>query len=168
MNDRPTTPTTARSLWAGLKTAALITALVLGVTAPLTAQRDVGPQIERYVSLNAGTFAITGVTLIDGTGAAARTNQTVLVEDGRITAVGPSGSIRMSGDAEVVDGSGHTLIPGMMGLHNHLYYTAAGGRGATLTYSAPAVVPGCRRHHGADDREPSRVLRAEHEGRDRR
>lgn len=142
MIERPTILPATRSTWAALKTVVLTSAFVIGVTAPLTAQRDVGPQIERYVTLNAGTFAITGVTLIDGTGAAAQTNQTVLVEDGRIMAVGPSGSIRMSGDAEVVDGSGHTLIPGMTGLHNHLYYTAAGGRGATLTYSAPRLYLG--------------------------
>lgn len=111
-------------------------------TAPLSAQREVGPQIQEYVTVNAGTFAITGVTLIDGTGAPARTNQTVLVEQGTITATGESGSIRVSGDAEVIDGSGHTLIPGMMGLHDHLYYTAAGGRGATLTYSAPRLYLG--------------------------
>ncbi len=120
--------------------AALATAAVTAT--PAHAQRELGPQVQEYVTVNAGTFAITGVTLIDGTGAPARTNQTVLVENGTISAVGEAGSIRMSDDAEVIDGSGHTLIPGMMGLHDHLYYTAAGGRGATLTYSAPRLYLG--------------------------
>jgi len=110
--------------------------------APLSAQRTLGPQVQEYVTVNTGAFAITNVTLIDGTGAPARANQTVLVENGLITATGTSGSVELSEDTEVIDGSGHTLIPGMMGLHDHLYYTAAGGRGATLTYSAPRLYLG--------------------------
>ena len=44
--------------------------------------------------------------------------------------------------AEVINAQGHTVIPGMIGLHDHLYYTAAGGRGATLIYSAPRLYLG--------------------------
>lgn len=122
--------------------AVVVTLALFAIPTEAFAQRELGPQVQEYVSVNAPMVAITGVTIMDGTGAPARTNQTVLVEGGRITAVGPSGSVRMSGEGEVIDGSGHTLIPGMTGLHNHLYYTAAGGRGATLTYSAPRLYLG--------------------------
>lgn len=106
------------------------------------AQRELGPQLQEYVSVNAASVAITGVTLLDGTGTPAKTNQTVVVANGRIAAVGPSASVQVPVGAQIIDGSGHTLIPGMMGLHDHLYYTAAGGRGATLTYSAPRLYLG--------------------------
>lgn len=59
-----------------------------------------------------------GARLIDGTGRAARADD-VLVQDGRIAAVGPRGSLRPDG-ATVVDAAGHTLLPGLINLHVHL------------------------------------------------
>ncbi len=95
-----------------------------------------------YVSVNAPVVALTNVTVIDGTGAPARTGQTILIEHGRIAAVGDRRDVRIPRDAEVLDLSGHTVIPGMAGLHDHLFYTAAGGRGAQLTFSAPRLYLG--------------------------
>jgi len=119
-----------------------VSLLCAATTQELHAQRDLGPEVEKYVSVQSPTVVIRGVTLIDGTGAPARTNQEVVLEGNRIIAVGDVGSVDVSEGAEIVDGSGHTLIPGMMGLHDHLYYTAAGGRGATLMYSAPRLYLG--------------------------
>ena len=42
----------------------------------------------------------------------------------------------------MIDLAGHTVIPGIVGLHDHLYYTAAGGRSAQLTFSAPRLYLG--------------------------
>ncbi len=95
-----------------------------------------------YVSVNAPVVALTHATVIDGTGAPARTGQTVLIENGRIAAVGGRRDVRIPRNAQVLDLSGHTVIPGMVGLHDHLFYTAAGGRGAQLTYSAPRLYLG--------------------------
>ncbi len=110
---------------------------------PLDAQQpEPGSAVERYVSVAGPAIAVTGVTLIDGTGAPARAGQTVVISGNTIQAVGDDGSVPIPPEAEVLDGTGHTLIPGMIGLHDHLYYTAAGGRGATLTYSAPRLYLG--------------------------
>ena len=73
--------------------------------------------------------------MIDGTGAPAVHDQTILIEGDRITAVGPSGSVRVPVNAEVVDLSGHTVIPGLVGLHDHSYYTGGNGRAAQLSFS---------------------------------
>ena len=54
----------------------------------------------------------------------------------------PSSSVRAPSGAQVVDLTGHTVIPGIVGLHDHLYYTAAGGRSAQLTFSAPRLYLG--------------------------
>ncbi|MCA9738686.1 MAG: amidohydrolase, partial [Gemmatimonadetes bacterium] len=116
--------------------------LLAAAAAPLSAQRQLAPAMQEYVSVDAPQVAITNVTVIDGTGAPARPGQTVLIDGSRISAMGNAGTVRVPQSARVIDGSGHTLIPGLVGLHNHLYYTAAGGRGATLVYSAPRLYLG--------------------------
>lgn len=63
-------------------------------------------------------LAVTHVTLIDGTGAAPRANTTVLMENGRITGVVPSGKAVLAGYS-VIDGTGKFLIPGLWDMHAH-------------------------------------------------
>ena len=109
----------------------------------LSAQRPAeGSAAAGYAVVDAEAVALTGVTLIDGTGTPARTGQTVVIQGSRIATVGPDGQVDIPAGAEVMDMSGHTVMPGMIGLHNHLFYTAAGGRSAQLTYSAPRLYLG--------------------------
>jgi hypothetical protein len=65
-------------------------------------------------------LAVTNVTLIDGTGAGPSPSTTVIVNGGRITAIGPAGSVRVSRDAIVLDGTGRFLIPGLWDMHVHV------------------------------------------------
>lgn len=92
-----------------------------------------------FVSVAAPAVALTDVTVIDGTGAPPREGQTVLIEDGKIAAVGASGDVDVPDDAEVLDLAGHTVIPGMVGLHNHMYFTGAGGRAAQANFTGPRL-----------------------------
>jgi imidazolonepropionase-like amidohydrolase len=64
-------------------------------------------------------LAFTHVTVIDGTGAKPKTNQTVLVTGDRITAVGQTGKVKIPEDAQVVDATGKFLIPGLWDMHVH-------------------------------------------------
>ena len=64
--------------------------------------------------------AITGATLIDGTGAAPTENATVLVDGGRIRNVGPSHQVNVPEGAEIIDASGMHLLPGLIDCHDHL------------------------------------------------
>ncbi len=61
--------------------------------------------------------------VIDGTGAAAKENQSVVIADGKIQAVGPFGTVQPPANAEQLDRTGYTVIPGLVGMHDHLYYT---------------------------------------------
>ncbi len=135
---------TLRSKFAGTKKWATVALAALAVAAlPASGQRPAqGSQAAAYVAVDAEVIALRGVTLIDGTGGPVRPNQTVVMEGNRITAVGSAAEVDVPNAAEVMDLSGHTVIPGMIGLHNHLYYTAAGGRAAQLTYSAPRLYLG--------------------------
>ena len=90
---------------------------------------------DQFVAIPQGTVALTNAKVIDGTGAPARANQTIVIEGERITAVGDGGSVRVPAGAQVVDLTGQTVIPGLIGLHNHSYYTGGNGRAAQLSFS---------------------------------
>src|SRR5262245_17109793 len=48
-------------------------------------------------------------------------DQTVVVEGGRIAALGPSGRAAVPGGARIVDAKGRYLMPGLADMHAHLY-----------------------------------------------
>src|SRR5690606_28377504 len=62
--------------------------------------------------------------------------QTVVIADGRIAAVGPAASTAVPAGARSIDGSGQTLIPGIVGMHNHLFYMAVGGRNVNAQFTS--------------------------------
>ena len=64
--------------------------------------------------------ALVGARLIDGTGAPAVNDATVLVNNERIESVGPRAAVALPPDAEVIDVSGMTLMPGLIDCHDHL------------------------------------------------
>ena len=119
-----------------------VVAVMLGPL-PLAAQSfgDLSPDTREFVSVSAPVVALVGVTVLDGTGAEARTDQTVVIRDGRIAAVGPAGEVEVPAGAEVHELPGHTVIPGMVGMHDHLFYSG-GGRQAQLSFSAPRLYLG--------------------------
>jgi imidazolonepropionase-like amidohydrolase len=79
------------------------------------------PWVRTFLAVDTPLIALTHVTLIDGTGAPAREDQTIVLRDGRIESVGASGSIAIPAAARVLDLKGHTVIPGLVGLHEHTY-----------------------------------------------
>ena len=102
------------------------------------AQQPAGPFAD-LIAVDDDQVALTGVKLFDGTGAPARTGQTILIADGSIAAVGADGEVDIPRGAAVLDLAGHTVMPGLIGLHDHSFYTAAGGRAAQLSFSAPRL-----------------------------
>ena len=69
--------------------------------------------------------AIEHVTLIDGTGAAPRANQTLLIDHGRIAAIGADGAVTIPAGTHEIDGRGRTSIPGLVGMHEHMFRPAS-------------------------------------------
>src|SRR5215470_10173264 len=66
-------------------------------------------------------LVISHVTLIDATGAPAKPDQTVVIKGNRIAEVNPTGSSRALESAQLVDGSGLYLIPGLWDMHVHIW-----------------------------------------------
>jgi len=79
-------------------------------------------QTLQFVKYAQPLLAITHVRVIDGHGTPVREDQTVVLRDGRIAAVGSNA--RVPSGATVIDGRGHTLIPGLVGMHDHMFYPA--------------------------------------------
>src|SRR4051812_11174971 len=75
----------------------------------------------RFVSVDAPVVALTHVRLVDGTGAPAREDQTVVITGDKISAVGKTGSVAVPAGAQTIDLTGHTVIPGIVGLHDHTF-----------------------------------------------
>ena len=65
------------------------------------------------------TIAVTNVTVIDATGAKPKSDQTVVVADGRIVAVGGTRRVKLPEGAQIMDGTGKFLIPGLWDMHVH-------------------------------------------------
>lgn len=63
--------------------------------------------------------AITHVTVVDVEHATSRPDQTVVIDDQRVTAVSPATSSGPPAGARVVDGRGKWLIPGLWDMHAH-------------------------------------------------
>ena len=84
---------------------------------------DVAP----FITVNAPVFVLNHVRVVDGTGAAAKEDQAVIVANGKIQSIGPAGLLQPPLGALLFDRSGYTLIPGLVGMHDHLYYSASYG-----------------------------------------
>ncbi|HUY13211.1 MAG TPA: amidohydrolase family protein [Terriglobia bacterium] len=80
------------------------------------------PLTQQFVTVDAPVIALTHVRVIDGTGAPPREDQTVVIERGRIAAIGDASSTPPPAGAKVIDLQGETVIPGLVGMHDHLFY----------------------------------------------
>lgn len=99
------------------------------------------PEVEKYVSVRAPVLAITHVRVIDGTGAAPREDQTLVIRGGKIQAMGSAAKIMPPADAKVLDRAGYTVIPGLVGMHDHLVYPAGRPGGMYLVSELPFSAP---------------------------
>jgi imidazolonepropionase-like amidohydrolase len=96
--------------------------------APLHAQSasSLAPGVREFVKVNAPLIALTHVRVIDGTGSPARTDQTVIISGDKIQSIGDFSTISVPAGTQVVDLSGKTVIPGLVGMHEHMFYPASG------------------------------------------
>jgi len=113
-------------------------ALLLGALATPLASRAQSPTVTQamapFVSVKAPVVALTHVEVIDGTGAPARRDQTVILRDGLITEVGDAGRMAMPEGAQVIDLTGKTVLPGLVQLHEHLWIGGLATQSATVSY----------------------------------
>src|SRR5256714_2265710 len=101
---------------------------MLFAPALVAAQRPtLSPAVKQYVAVDTPVVALTHVRVIDGTGAAPKEDQTLIIRDGNIVALGAARSTRVPEGAQVMDLTGKSVIPGLVMMHEHLYYPTGPG-----------------------------------------
>jgi enamidase len=109
-----------------LGTAALVAAAMQFSAAGQT-RPALSNAVRAYVSVDAPLIALTHARVIDGTGAAPRENQTLILNNGVITTIGSSSSTDVPAGAQTIDLTGKSVIPGLVMVHEHLYYPSGPG-----------------------------------------
>ncbi|MCG2583498.1 amidohydrolase family protein [Massilia sp. TS11] len=97
------------------------------------------PALQELVAFEHKLLAIEHVELWDGRGGAPLADATVLIRDGRIAAVGPAGQVAIPDGAVRQDGRGHSLTPGFVMVHEHLFYPLVRGSYGAMFNSFPAL-----------------------------
>jgi enamidase len=102
----------------------MLAALTLTVAAR---QPTLSNAVRAFVSVDAPVIALTHARVIDGTGAPPREDQTLVIRDGAIAAIGPTASTPMPEGAQAIDLTGKSVIPGLVMMHEHFYYPTGPG-----------------------------------------
>ena len=85
--------------------------------------RELAPPLRPYVTINEPVVALTNARVVDGTGTPAKDGQTIVIRGEKIAAVGPASAVPVPSGARTIDLAGKTVIPGIIGLHDHMYYS---------------------------------------------
>jgi len=126
-----------------MRKAILMTVALLAGQAAGLAQSSASPAGREFVRVGEPLVALTHVRVIDGTGGGPLDDQTIVIEHGRIVTVGSAAATPAPAGAKVIDLAGYTVIPGLVGMHDHLFYPS--GRRAQLyltnemAFSAPRL-----------------------------
>jgi imidazolonepropionase-like amidohydrolase len=99
-----------------------------------------GPDVQPFVQIPAGKTAIEHLRIIDGTGAQPVEDATLLIDGPKIGAVLPAGATVPAG-YRTLDGTGETALPGLVGMHNHLFYLQRPNIDAVGHFEQPIIVP---------------------------
>jgi imidazolonepropionase-like amidohydrolase len=107
-----------------------------------------GQEADSVVRVRADVIALTHARIIDGRGTPARDDQTIVIRNGRIAAIGDSATLKVPENARTLDVTGKTALPGLVMLHEHLFFTSRAGTGAPfhineMDFSFPRLYLAC-------------------------
>jgi hypothetical protein len=77
--------------------------------------------LKPYIRYHEELLAFTNATIVDGTGKSIKQNQTLIIENGVFKKVGDSAEVQIPLNAKIINLKGKTIIPGIVGMHNHLH-----------------------------------------------
>jgi imidazolonepropionase-like amidohydrolase len=106
-----------------------------------SASAQLSKEVLKYVRVRSPKVVLTHVRIIDGTGRAAVEDQNVVIEGGKITAIQQAADVAKAKDTEVLDLRGYSVMPGIVGMHNHLFYVARPNLDSRWHGNEPLLVP---------------------------
>ena len=105
----------------------------------LVSGEKLSPDVCPFVKVDAPLVVLTHLRIIDGTGAAPREDQTIVLSNGKIASVGAAAEASVPKDAQVLDLHGYSVIPGLVGMHDHLFYPMGNGVFGEMAFSFPRL-----------------------------
>jgi imidazolonepropionase-like amidohydrolase len=116
----------------------------VGVLLPLAAPAqptELAKTVEEFVRVRSPRVVLAHVRVIDGTGAPAVDDRNVVIEGGRIAAIERGADVAAAEGTTVLDLGGYTVMPGIVGMHDHLFYIARPNLDSRRHSDPPVVVP---------------------------
>ncbi|HXU40294.1 MAG TPA: amidohydrolase family protein, partial [Blastocatellia bacterium] len=98
--------------------------LLIAIAAGSPAQQPAADR--QFIRIEAPVVVLTHVRIIDGTGAAPLDDQTIVIADGKIQSIGASAPNNLPPNAQTVDLRGYTALPGLVGMHDHMFFPMGG------------------------------------------
>ena len=109
-----------------MKTRLVPHSVFLGLLLSLISASAQAPDRQQFIRVEAPLIALTHVRVIDGTGAAPLEDQTILISAGKIQSIGPTAATTYPAAARTLDLNGYTVMPGLIGMHNHMFFPMGG------------------------------------------
>ncbi len=104
-----------------------------------SAYEALSPQVQSFVTVPESHVVVRDIVLIDGTGGPTREGMSVEIRDGVIQQVGSVAEVGVPEGARIIEGAGQTLMPGLVMLHEHLFYPSGERRYNTNEVSFPPL-----------------------------
>lgn len=110
--------------------------------APATPAAPVEPRtVQSYIRVATPRVVLAHVRMIDGTGHAAVDDRNITLDHGKITAIDAGADVAATADTTVLDLRGRSVIPGLVGMHDHLFYIASPNFDEHWASEPPRIVP---------------------------
>jgi imidazolonepropionase-like amidohydrolase len=113
--------------------------LLILLACSMSMAQTLSPEVRGFVKVDAPVITLTHVRVIDGTGTAAKEDQTIILKQGKIESVGDASAASVPKDAQVLDLHGYSVIPGLVGMHDHMFYPVGRGVFVEMAYSFPRL-----------------------------
>jgi imidazolonepropionase-like amidohydrolase len=84
--------------------------------------QEFSTRVSDFIETQDSVIVLKNALLIDGTGGALKPHQDIVLQNGRISAIGTTGELQLPENARVIDATGKTVLPGFIMLHEHLFY----------------------------------------------
>ena len=114
----------------------LILATIASAQAP-----ELSKEVQQFVRVQAPRIVLTHVRVIDGTGASAVEDRNVIIERGKMTSIDKGADVAAANGTTVLELRGYSVMPGIIGMHNHLFYIARPNLNAGPHSEGPLLVP---------------------------